>query len=92
MSYVCIVNAYAAILRPTLELNGHKWGAQICDHSIRHAKAVHDVLNKLNGLGYTILDDWFVLNPLDELINGHIDVLKTTLSSLERPYLIQSLA
>jgi hypothetical protein len=67
MSYECIVNANAAILRPTLELNGHKRGAQICDHSIRHAKTVHDVLNKLDGLGCAVLDEWFVLNPLGDL-------------------------
>jgi hypothetical protein len=44
---------------------------------------MHDVLNKLNGLGCAILDEWFVLNLLGELVNGHVDVLKTTLSSLK---------
>jgi hypothetical protein len=92
MSYGCIVNANIAILCPTFEFNGHKWGAQIRDYSIRLAKVMHDVLNKLNGLGYAILDEWFVLNPFGELVNGHVDVLKTTLSSLKGSHLIQSLA
>jgi hypothetical protein len=67
MSYGCIVNANAAILCPTFEFNGRKWGSQIRDYLIRHAKVMHDVLNKLNSLGCAILDEWFVLNLFGEL-------------------------
>jgi hypothetical protein len=49
---------------------------------------VHNVLNKLDGLGCAILDEWLVLNPLGKLVNGYVDVFKTTLSSLERSYLV----
>jgi hypothetical protein len=59
MSYESIVDAYATILCPTLELDG---------------------------LGYTVLDEWFILSPLGKLVNGHVDVLETTLSSLERSH------
>jgi hypothetical protein len=92
MCYGGIVDAYATILCPASELHGRKWGAQIHNYSVRHTKAVHDLLNKLDGLGCAVLDEWFIFNLLGELVDGHIDVLKTTLSSLERSHLIQSLA
>jgi hypothetical protein len=50
---------------------------------------MHNVLDELNCLGCTVLDEWFVLNPFGELVNGHKNVLETTLVFLEGPYLIQ---
>jgi hypothetical protein len=50
---------------------------------------MHDVLDELDCLGYAVLDEWFVLDPFGELIDGHENVLETTLGFLEGPYLIQ---
>jgi hypothetical protein len=32
-------------------------------------------LDELNCLGCTVLDEWVVLNPFGELVNGHKNVL-----------------
>jgi hypothetical protein len=48
----------------------------------------HDVLDELDCLGCAVLDEWFVLDPLGELVHGHKNVLETTLGFLEGPYLI----
>jgi hypothetical protein len=49
---------------------------------------VHDVLDELDCFGCDVFFEWFVLDPLGELINSYIDVLKTALGFLERFYLI----
>jgi hypothetical protein len=50
---------------------------------------MHDILNELNCLGRTVLDEWLVFDPFGELVNGHKNVLETALSSLKRFYLVQ---
>jgi hypothetical protein len=50
---------------------------------------MHDVLDELDCLGCAVLDKWFVLNLFGELVNGHKNILETTLGFLEGPYLIQ---
>ena len=50
---------------------------------------MHDVLDELDRFGYVVLDEWFVLDSLVEFVNGHKNVLETTLGFLERSYLIQ---
>jgi hypothetical protein len=50
---------------------------------------MHDILDKLNCLGCAVLDEWFVFDPFGELVNGHKNILKITLSSLNRSYLVQ---
>jgi hypothetical protein len=50
---------------------------------------MYDVLDELDRFGCAVLDEWFVLDPLGEFVNGHKNVLETTLSFLERSYLIQ---
>jgi hypothetical protein len=49
---------------------------------------VHDVLDELDCFGCSVFHEWFVLDPLGELVNGYKDVFKTALGFLERPYLI----
>ena len=44
---------------------------------------VHNVLHELDYLCSVKLDEWLVLYPLSELVNSHIDVLKTTRCSFE---------
>jgi hypothetical protein len=53
---------------------------------------MHNILDKLNCLGCTVLDEWFLFDPFGELVSGHKNVLETTLSSLKRSYLVQPLA
>jgi hypothetical protein len=53
---------------------------------------MHDVLDELDCLGCAVFDEWFVLDPFGELVDGHENVLETTLGFLEGPYLIQPLA
>jgi hypothetical protein len=45
-------------------------------------------LDKLDYFCYAEFDEWFVLDPFGEFVDGHEDVLETTLSFLERSYLI----
>jgi hypothetical protein len=52
---------------------------------------MHGILDELDCLGCAILDEWFVLDPFDKLVNGHKNILETTLGFLEGPYLIQPL-
>jgi hypothetical protein len=49
---------------------------------------MHDVLDEFDCLGYSVFDEWFVLDPFGELIDGHENVLKATLGFLKGPYLI----
>ena len=77
----CVIYAKAAILCPTLEFCSCEGRTQICDE--------HNVLDELNCFGCTIFHEWFVFNPLGELVNCYEDVLETALYFLERSYLIQ---
>jgi hypothetical protein len=45
---------------------------------------VHDVLDELDCFGYAVFYEWFVLDPLGELVNSHKDVLETALGFLKR--------
>jgi hypothetical protein len=49
---------------------------------------MHDILDELNCLGCAVLDEWFVFDLFDELVNGHKNILKIVLSSLKRSYLV----
>ena len=74
---------------PTFEFCSCEGRAQICDYSIGHAEYVHNVLDELYCFGCAVFCEWFVFNPLSELVNCYKDVLKTVLCFLERSYLIQ---
>jgi hypothetical protein len=50
---------------------------------------MHDVLDELYCFGYAVFHEWFVLDPLGELVNSCKDILETALGFLERSYLIQ---
>ena len=73
---------------PTFELCGREGRTQIRDDSIGQAEAVHNVLDELDCFGYAVFCEWFVFDPLGELVNCYKDVLKTALCFLERSYLI----
>ena len=57
--------------------------------SIGHAEAVHNVLDELDCFGCAVFCEWFVFDPLGELVNCHEDVFETALCFLEGSYLIQ---
>jgi hypothetical protein len=71
---------------PTFEFYSREGGTQICDDSIGHVKAVHDVLDELDCFGCAVFHKWFVLDRLGELVNSHKDVFETALGFLERSY------
>jgi len=85
----CVIYAEAVILCPTLEFCSCEGRTQIYDDSIGHLEVVHNVLDELDCFGCTIFCEWFVFNPLSELVNCYKDVLKTALCFLERSHLIQ---
>jgi hypothetical protein len=45
-------------------------------------------MDELDCFSCVVFYEWFVLDPLGELINSHKDVLETALGFLERSYLI----
>ena len=53
---------------------------------------MHNVLDELNCFGCAVFCEWFVFNPLGELVNCYEDVLEAAFCFLERSYLIQPLA
>ena len=77
------------ILCPTFEFYSCKGSTQICDDSIGHAKAVHNVLDEHDYFGCAVFCEWIEFNPLGELVNCYEDVLETAFFLLERSYLIQ---
>jgi hypothetical protein len=85
VGYICVIDADTAVLCPTFEFYSSERRAQIHDDSVRYAEMMHDVLDELDGLGYAILDEWFILDPFGELVNGHKNVLETTLGFLRGP-------
>jgi hypothetical protein len=81
----CIVDADAAVLCPASEFDSCEWRAQICDDSVGHAEAMHDILDELNCLGYAVLDEWFVFDPLVNLSMATKIYLKLPLALLRGP-------
>ena len=61
------------------------WRTQICDDSIGHAKAVHNVLDELDCFGCAVFCEWFVFDPLGELVNCYEDVLEPPFAFLRGP-------
>ena len=55
---------------------------------IGHAETVHNVLNELDGLGCIVFDEWFVLYPFGERVDGDEDVLESSFGFLELSDLI----
>ena len=52
---------------------------------------MRNFLDEFDCFGCAILREWFIFNPLGELVNCYKNVLETALCFLERSYLIQSL-
>ena len=50
---------------------------------------MHNVLDELDYFGYAVFHEWFVFNPLSELVDGNIDVLKITFRSFVRSNLVK---
>ena len=92
MSDRSIVDADAIILSPTSELDRCKGSADVCNDPIRHTEMVHNILHELDCLCSVKLVEWFVLYPLSELVNSHVDVLKITRCSFERSNHVKPLA
>jgi hypothetical protein len=84
----CVIYADVTVLCLKIEFYSHDGRTQICDDSIGHAEAMHEVLNELDYFGYAVFFEWLVLDPFSELVNSHEDVLETAFSFLERSYLI----
>ena len=40
---------------------------------------MHNVLNELDGLGCAVFNEWFVLYPFGELVDGDEDVFESSL-------------
>jgi hypothetical protein len=86
MSDKGIIDVDAAILSLASKFDSRKRRAKIYDDLIGHAKPAHNVLHELDCLCSIELDEWLILYPLGELVEGHIDVFQTTRCTLERSY------
>ena len=53
---------------------------------------MHNVLDELDCFGCAVFREWFVFNPLGELVDCYKDVLESAFCFLKRSYLIQPLA
>ena len=55
-----------------------KHSSEVSYDAVRETKYVDDILEKLNCFLCSSRDEWFILYPLGELVDGDIYVPKTT--------------
>jgi hypothetical protein len=65
-------------------------GSQVRDDGVGEAESVQDVANEANHSICRERCDWFVLDPLRKLVDGHQHVSKTTRRTCQRPYNVQA--
>ena len=59
--------------------------SEVGDNAIRETESMDDIFEELDCLLCSSQNKWLVFNPLGELVNGYVHVLKTAWSGLERP-------
>ena len=64
--------------------------SEVGDNAIRETKSMDDIFKKLDSFLCSSRDERFILDPLGELVNGDVYILKATWPRLERPNHIQS--
>ena len=62
---------------------------EVGDDAVRETESVYDVFKEPDCFLGSSCDEWFVLDPLGELINGDVHVPETSWRWFERPDHIQ---
>ena len=52
--------------------------SEVADNAVRETKSVDDIFEELDCFLCSSRDEWFILDPLGELINGDVYISKTT--------------
>ena len=55
-----------------------KCSAKVSDDAVRETKSMDDIIEELDNFLYSSRDERFILDPLEELVNGDIYVPETT--------------
>ena len=66
--------------------------SEVSDNAIRETESMDDIFEELDCFHCSSRDKRLVLDPLGELVDGNIHVLKTAWRGLERPNHVESLA
>ena len=67
-----------------------KCSSKVGDNAVRETESVDDIFEELDCFLCSSRDERFILDPLGELVDGNVYVLKTTWHWLEGPNHIQS--
>ena len=67
-----------------------KYSSNVGDDAVWETKSVDDIFEELDCFLCSSRDEWFIFNPLGELVDGDIYVLETTWCWFERPDHVQS--
>jgi len=90
MSNGNVFNRNAPVLAEVPKMMAGKSCPEVGDNAVRETESVYDVFKELDCFLSSSCDEWFVLNPLGELINGDIHIPKTSWRWFKRSDHIQS--
>ena len=85
-----IFDGDATVFAEVLEVMASKRSSEVGDDAVWETESVYDVFKELNCFLSSGYDEWFVLDPLGELIDGDVHVPETSWRRFERPDHIQS--
>ena len=73
-----ILDGDASVFAEVPKVVASKCSSEVGDDAVWETESVDDVFEELDCFLCSSRDEWFILNPLGELINGDICVPKTT--------------
>ena len=73
-----IFDGDAMVFAEVPEMMASKCSFEVGDDAVQETKSVDDVFEELDYFLYSSRDEWFILNPLRELVNGDVHVPETT--------------
>jgi len=80
-----VFNGDASVFAKVRKMVAGKRGSEVGDNAVRETESMDDIFEELNCLLFSGRNKWLVFDPLGELVNGDVYVLKTTWRRLERP-------
>ena len=90
MSNGNVFNRDAPVFAEVPKMMAGKSCPEVGDDVVREIESVYDVFKELDCFLSSSCDEWFVLNPLGELINGDVHIPETSWHWFERSDHIQS--
>ena len=85
MSNEDVFDGDATVFAEVPKVMASKCSSEVDDDAVRETESVDDVFEELDCFLCSSRDEWFILNPLGELVDGDVYVPKTTWRWLERP-------